>query len=74
MTARLVCAAIAATKLATTSRKSELRQSGNQKPLAAAGAKLIATRIGRSMRRFGAAKAAWRWKEPNRLTEGVQGV
>ena len=31
-------------------------------------------RISRSMRRFGAAKAAWRWKEPNRLTEGVQGV
>ncbi len=26
------------------------------------------------MRLFGAAKAAWRWKEPKRLTEGVQGV
>jgi|GEM_PF-7059886 len=41
--ARLVTMAIAATKLATTSTKSELRQSSNRKPLAAAGAKLIAT-------------------------------
>lgn len=41
--ARLVTAAITATKLATTSRKSELRQAGNREPLAAAGAKLVAT-------------------------------
>jgi len=31
-------------------------------------------RIGRSMRLFGAANAAWAWRELNRLTEGVQGV